>query len=62
MNAAAALLAAGKAADLVEGVALARHSIDSGRAMAALDALAALSRQLSAAASRATPGTEWSAS
>ena len=62
MNAAAALLAAGKAADLAEGVALARHSIDSGRAMAALDALAALSRQLSAAASRATPGTEWSAS
>ena len=60
MNAAAALLAAGKAADLAEGVALARRSIDSGRALAALDALATLSRELSAAASRANPGTEWS--
>jgi anthranilate phosphoribosyltransferase len=48
LNAAAALLAAGKAADLADGVALARASIDSGRALAALDALAALSQRLAA--------------
>ncbi|MEI7814600.1 MAG: anthranilate phosphoribosyltransferase [Coriobacteriia bacterium] len=48
MNAAAALLAAGKAADLAEGVTLARESIDSGRALAALDALAAVSQRLAA--------------
>jgi anthranilate phosphoribosyltransferase len=48
MNAAAALLAAGKAADLAEGVALARESIDSGGALAALDALAAVSQRLAA--------------
>ena len=43
MNAAAALLAAGKATDLAEGVALARESIDSGRALAALERLVAVS-------------------
>jgi anthranilate phosphoribosyltransferase len=48
LNAAAALLAAGKAADLAEGVALARESIDSGGALAALDALAAVSQRLAA--------------
>ena len=48
LNAAAALLAAGKAADLAEGVTLARESIDSGRALAALDALAAVSQRLAA--------------
>jgi anthranilate phosphoribosyltransferase len=48
LNAAAALLAAGKATDLAEGVALARASIDSGRARAALDALAAVSQRLAA--------------
>jgi anthranilate phosphoribosyltransferase len=48
LNAAAALLAAGKAADLAEGVALAREAIDSGRALAALDALAAVSQRLAA--------------
>jgi anthranilate phosphoribosyltransferase len=48
LNAAAALLAAGKAADLADGVALARLSIDSGRALAALDALAAVSQRLAA--------------
>jgi anthranilate phosphoribosyltransferase len=48
LNAAAALLAAGKAADLADGVALARASIDSGRALAALDALAAVSQRLAA--------------
>ncbi len=42
MNAAAALLAAGKATDLAEGVALARESIDSGRALAALERLVAV--------------------
>ncbi len=46
LNAAAALLAAGKAADLAAGVALARESIDSGRALAALDALVAVSQRL----------------
>jgi anthranilate phosphoribosyltransferase len=46
LNSAAALLAAGKAADIADGVALARASIDSGRAAAALDALAALSQRL----------------
>lgn len=58
MNAAAALLAAGKADDLASGVALARDSIDSGRAQAALDALGAVSRRLAAAASRRVPETE----
>ena len=48
LNAAAALLAAGKAADLAEGVALARESIDSGRALASLEALASLSQRLAA--------------
>jgi anthranilate phosphoribosyltransferase len=48
LNAAAALLAAGKAADLVDGVTLARASIDSGRALAALDALAVVSQRLAA--------------
>ena len=62
MNAAAALLAAGKASDLAEGVALARESIDSGRALAALEALGALSRRLAAVASRAQPSSEWSTS
>jgi anthranilate phosphoribosyltransferase len=50
MNAAAAFLAAGKAADAAEGVALARESIDSGGALAALEALVGLSQRLSAAA------------
>ena len=50
MNAAAALVAAGKAADLAEGVRLARTSIDSGRALAVLDELAAVSQRLAAAA------------
>ncbi|NTU72407.1 MAG: anthranilate phosphoribosyltransferase, partial [Coriobacteriia bacterium] len=48
MNAAAALLAAGKTADLAAGVALARDAIDSGRALAALDELAAVSQRLAA--------------
>jgi anthranilate phosphoribosyltransferase len=48
LNAAAALMAAGKATDLAEGVALARESIDSGRALASLDSLAAVSRRLAA--------------
>ena len=41
-NAAAALLIAGKAEDLRTGVALAQESIDSGKARAKVDALAAL--------------------
>lgn len=42
LNAAAALLVAGKAATLRDGVALAADSIDSGKAVAVLDALVAL--------------------
>ena len=41
LNAAAALIVAGKANDLKEGVALAAELIDSGKALAALDALVA---------------------
>jgi anthranilate phosphoribosyltransferase len=43
LNAAAALLVAGKAKTLREGVTLAAQSIDSGKAMAALEALVKLS-------------------
>ena len=43
LNAAAALLVAGKANTLREGVALASESIDSGKALAVLEALARLS-------------------
>ncbi len=50
MNAAAALLAAGKADDLAEGVALARDSIDSGRALATLEQLVIVSRRFGDAA------------
>jgi anthranilate synthase/phosphoribosyltransferase len=49
MNAAAALLAAGKASDLAHGVELARDSIDSGRAENALLTLAAVSQRLGVA-------------
>ena len=58
MNAAAALVAAGKAEDLAAGVALARDSIDSGRALSTLDELGIVSRRLAAAASRANPVSE----
>lgn len=51
MNAAAALVAAGKAADFAEGVALARTSIDSGEALARLEALVAVSQRLAGEAS-----------
>ena len=40
LNGAAALVVADKAADLIEGVALARESIDSGAARAKVEALA----------------------
>jgi len=46
MNAAAALVAAGKAKDFKEGVALAASSIDSGSARAKLEGLIAFSRKL----------------
>ncbi len=46
MNAAAALLAAGVVADLAEGVVRARESIDSGKALAALELLVATSARL----------------
>jgi anthranilate synthase/phosphoribosyltransferase len=48
MNAAAALLVAGRVEDLAEGVAVARHSIDEGLALARLEALVALARRLGA--------------
>jgi len=50
MNAAAALLAAGAATDLAEGIALARRSIESGAALGVLDALIAVSTRLGAEA------------
>jgi anthranilate phosphoribosyltransferase len=43
LNAAAALIVAGKAANLADGAALAAHSIESGAARAALDRLVAIS-------------------
>jgi anthranilate phosphoribosyltransferase len=43
-NAAAALVAAGRARDFLEGVRLAAHAIDSGAARERLEALAALSQ------------------
>jgi anthranilate phosphoribosyltransferase len=46
LNAAAALVAGGKAADLPEGIALAAESIDSGAAMRTLNALADFSQQV----------------
>ena len=48
INAAAALLVAGRVADLAEGVAVARASIDDGRALAVLEALVTLSNRLAA--------------
>lgn len=45
LNAAAALIVAGKARDLAEGARLAERSIDSGAAQAALDTLISLSTQ-----------------
>ena len=48
MNASAALAAAGKAADLKAGVELAARAIDSGAALAKLEALKELSNQLAA--------------
>jgi anthranilate phosphoribosyltransferase len=50
MNAAAALVAGGRARDLKEGVAVAAQSIDSRAARGKLEALIALSRRLSGAA------------
>lgn len=44
LNAAAALVAGGKAGDLTEGLGLAAEAIDSGKAMQALDRLVALSK------------------
>lgn len=58
MNAAAALLAAGKVADLAEGVNVARDSIESGRALTALETLGSVSRRLAAVSSRRQPTTE----
>ena len=50
LNAAAALVAAGMAADLAAGVELARRAIDSGAARERLDALRSLSQHLAGAA------------
>jgi anthranilate phosphoribosyltransferase len=46
MNAAAALVAGGKARDFKDGVGLAAHAIDSGAALRKLEALIGLSRRL----------------
>ena len=45
INAAAALVAAGKAADLKEGITLAANAIDAGNALAKLNALIAFTRE-----------------
>jgi anthranilate phosphoribosyltransferase len=45
LNAAAALVVAGKAGDLREGAEMARASIDSGAAKAKVDGLAAITRK-----------------
>lgn len=45
LNAAGALVVAGKAADLKQGVALAAESIDSGRALATLEKLVEVSNR-----------------
>jgi anthranilate phosphoribosyltransferase len=50
VNSAAALVAAGRAADFLDGMALAAESIDSGAARTKLDALAALSSTTSPSA------------
>ena len=50
MNAAAALVAGGKARDFKEAVELAAHSVDSGAAARKLEALVALSQRLAAEA------------
>lgn len=46
LNAGAALIAAGKAADLAEGIELARQTIDSGAALQKLEALVEYSRRV----------------
>jgi anthranilate phosphoribosyltransferase len=46
LNAAAALIAGGKADEFVDGIRLARHVLDSGAALAKLDALIKYSREL----------------
>jgi anthranilate phosphoribosyltransferase len=51
LNAAAALLAAGAVSDLAAGVISARESIDSGRALEALERLASTSVRLAREAS-----------
>jgi anthranilate synthase/phosphoribosyltransferase len=50
LNAAAALLAGGRAADLADGLQLAAVSIDSGAAMGKLDAMVRFSQELGSAA------------
>ena len=45
LNAAGAIAAAGRAADLREGIEVAREALDSGAAAARLDELAAFSRE-----------------
>lgn len=50
LNAAAAILVAGKAADLKEGAAMAAEAIDSGRALTALTTLAEITTRIAAEA------------
>jgi anthranilate synthase/phosphoribosyltransferase len=58
MNAAAALMVTGRAADMAEGVTLARASIDEGRALARLEALVALTGRLGAEADERKEGAQ----
>ncbi len=55
LNAAAALMVAGRADDLRSGLVLAAESIDSGRALGVLDALIATSQDALRSGSRTDP-------
>ncbi len=55
MNAAAALMVAGKVEDMAEGVAKARDSIDEGSALSRLEALVSLTQRLGAEADERAP-------
>jgi anthranilate phosphoribosyltransferase len=55
LNAGAGIYAANVASSFAEGIAIAAEAIDSGKALATLDALAALTQELAAAEAEAVP-------
>jgi anthranilate phosphoribosyltransferase len=55
LNAGAGIYAANAAPSFAEGIAIAAEAIDSGKALATLDALAALTQELAAAEAEAVP-------